>query len=228
MANVARNGLTLPTALIKIALKHFSAACPVCRFALAPVAISPKNALAVQFRSVFKVIQNLALRFSIALALAVSSVAQARLIVVDSARKMQNIASAAPQAAPALPEKPLWAADKGSTLRASLQKWADQARWTLVWDVPEGPNQQLNYPILAPLTFTGSEDQAVAACISLYEQAEKPLAVQIQRAQKLFYVHLKRAKRCAKSTVRSSLRRLRYPLDAKAFSTRAILNKARL
>src|SRR5260363_20993 len=76
---------------------------------------------------------------------------------------MQNIASAAPQAAPALPEKPLWAADKGSTLRASLQKWADQARWTLVWDVPEGPNQQLNYPILAPLTFTGSVDQAVAA-----------------------------------------------------------------
>ncbi|CCD28787.1 Putative type IV pilus protein PilL (fragment) [Candidatus Glomeribacter gigasporarum BEG34] len=125
------------------------------------------------------------------MALAVSSVAQARLIVVDSARKMQNIASAAPQAAPALPEKPLWAADKGSTLRASLQKWADQARWTLVWDVPEGPNQQLNYPILAPLTFTGSVDQAVAACISLYEQAEKPLAVQIQRAQKLFYVHLK-------------------------------------
>ncbi len=128
--------------------------------------------------------------FSIVLALAVCSAARAKLIVVDDRRVMPDTASASLDT-PGSAEETLWVANKGSTLRASMQKWADQARWTLVWDVPDGPNQQLNYPILAPLTFTGSIEQAVAACIALYERAEKPLAVQIQRAQKLFYVHLK-------------------------------------
>lgn len=99
-----------------------------------------------------------------------------------------------PIAAKALPNAgivPMWTASAGSTLRDSIQKWANQAQWTLVWDAPDGVDKSVNYPIVAPLHFEGSIDQAVGDCIRLYEHAKKPLAIEINPSQRLLYVHLK-------------------------------------
>lgn len=86
---------------------------------------------------------------------------------------------------------PLWTAPAGSTLRDSIQKWANQAQWTLVWDAPDGVDKSVNYPIVAPLHFQGSIDKAAGDCIRLYERAKKPLAIEINQSQRLLYVHLK-------------------------------------
>ncbi len=118
--------------------------------------------------------------------------------VVSVAQGVPSEAIAAPVAAPvsALPVPdagivPLWTATTGSTLRESIQKWADQAKWTLVWDAPDGVDKSVNYPIVAPLHFQGQIDEAVGDCIRLYEHAKKPLGVEINRSQRLLYVHLK-------------------------------------
>ncbi|MCW3686419.1 toxin co-regulated pilus biosynthesis Q family protein, partial [Burkholderia cenocepacia] len=80
----------------------------------------------------------------------------------------------------------------GSTLRESIQKWADEAQWHLVWNAPDGPDKQVNYPIVIALQFQGPVEKAVADCISLYEKARKPLAVLIQPEQRAFIVQLKK------------------------------------
>nr|WP_158447321.1 toxin co-regulated pilus biosynthesis Q family protein [Paraburkholderia sp. BL8N3] len=102
--------------------------------------------------------------------------------------------TAGPIAAKPVPDAgivPMWTASAGSTLRDSIQKWANQAQWTLVWDAPDGVDKSVNYPIVAPLHFEGSIDQAVGDCIKLYEHAKKPLAIEINQSQRLLYVHLK-------------------------------------
>jgi hypothetical protein len=103
-----------------------------------------------------------------------------------------------PVALAALPVPPVnagivavWNATVGSTLRGSIQKWADEAKWTLVWDAPDGVDKVVDYRIVAPLSFQGPVDDAVGDCIKLYEHAKKPLAVEINRQQRLLYVHLK-------------------------------------
>ncbi|MBY4672242.1 toxin co-regulated pilus biosynthesis Q family protein [Burkholderia multivorans] len=84
-----------------------------------------------------------------------------------------------------------WTAPAGSTLRESIQKWADEAQWHLVWNAPDGPDKQVNYPIVIALQFQGALEKAVADCISLYEKAPKPLAVLIQPEQRALIVQLK-------------------------------------
>ncbi|MGP8437817.1 TcpQ domain-containing protein [Paraburkholderia fungorum] len=86
---------------------------------------------------------------------------------------------------------PLWTAPAGSTLKDSIQKWATQSNWTLVWDAPDGVDKFVNYRVVAALHFQGSIDQAVAECIKLYEHAKKPLALDVNPSQRLLYVHLK-------------------------------------
>lgn len=78
----------------------------------------------------------------------------------------------------------VWTAKVGSTLRESIQAWADQASWHLIWDAPDGPDKQVNYPIKMELTFHGSVDQAISQCIALYEKASKPLQVIISPEQR--------------------------------------------
>jgi Toxin co-regulated pilus biosynthesis protein Q len=147
-------------------------------------------------------------------ALLVPSVAMAGMVLVDDgstatqttgvaqrpvASVAPGVASAvvsapAPAATVPVPDPgivPVWNAAKGSTLRESIQRWADQAKWTLVWEAPDGIDKTVNYPIVAPLHFQGSIDEAVGNCIRLYEHAKKPLGVEINREQRLLYVHLK-------------------------------------
>jgi hypothetical protein len=78
----------------------------------------------------------------------------------------------------------VWTAKVGSTLRESVQAWSDQAKWHLIWDAPDGPDKQVNYPIKMELTFHGSVDQAISQCIALYEKAPKPLQVIISPEQR--------------------------------------------
>jgi hypothetical protein len=148
-------------------------------------------------------------------ALLVPSVAMAGMVLVDDGSTASQTAGVAQQpvvsVAPGVPSRrfphvaapagalsapdagivPLWTATAGSTLRESIQKWADQAKWTLVWDAPDGVDKSVNYPIVAPLHFQGQIDEAVGDCIRLYEHAKKPLGVEINRSQRLLYVHLK-------------------------------------
>ncbi|KMY85742.1 hypothetical protein BUMB_03037 [Candidatus Paraburkholderia calva] len=105
-----------------------------------------------------------------------------------------DAAIVAPVAAKPVPDPgivPMWTAPAGSTLRDSIQEWATQAQWTLVWDAPDGVDKSVNYPIIAALQFQGPIDQAVDDCIRLYENSKKPLAIEINSSQRLLYVYLK-------------------------------------
>lgn len=96
--------------------------------------------------------------------------------------------------ADALPESPVvqirpapetWTGKDGSTLRESIEAWGQKAGWRVIWD--KGA-EDIDYPLLAPVRFQGTFDEAASAFIKLYEKAKKPLLVDIQATQKLIYV----------------------------------------
>lgn len=74
----------------------------------------------------------------------------------------------------------IWTAQVGSTLRTTFEQWAKRAGWTVVW-----PMEDLDYKIVAPLSFDGSIADAVGKLTRLYESAERPIAVDIRPPQKL-------------------------------------------
>ncbi len=65
-----------------------------------------------------------------------------------------------------------WNAPVGSTLRQSVEDWAKRAGWQVIW-VPE----DLDYPIEAPLSFTGSFSSAVRQIFPLYDNAKRSFVV---------------------------------------------------
>lgn len=73
---------------------------------------------------------------------------------------------------------PSWQARVGSTLRESMQAWATRAGWTLRWEA-----SGIDYPIVAPLHFTGTYVSAASAVISAYAHADRPLWVCLYTAQ---------------------------------------------
>jgi type IV pili sensor histidine kinase/response regulator len=75
-----------------------------------------------------------------------------------------------------------WQAPAGSSLRAELQRWADSARWTVVYETT------IDYPLLADLRFQGRFDQVVGEFVRLYEQSDRPLVVDISVSQRLVHV----------------------------------------
>ncbi|NTZ47728.1 hypothetical protein FCM30_18475 [Lelliottia aquatilis] len=69
-----------------------------------------------------------------------------------------------------------WHAQKGSTLKDTLMEWTQTSRcrgadWIVIWSTP------VNYPIDAPLQFSGDFHTAIAALFTLYKTADKPLYV---------------------------------------------------
>lgn len=76
--------------------------------------------------------------------------------------------------------KQVWSAKAGSTVRETVEQWAQTQSWTVYW-----PMQDLDYRIVAPLTFDGSLVDAVSKLTLLYETAQRPLAVGIFVNQKL-------------------------------------------
>ncbi len=82
----------------------------------------------------------------------------------------------------------LWTAKKGATVRGTLEEWAKRAGWTIVW-----PMEDLDYRVVAPLTFDGSVADAAGKLARLFESAERPIAVTIHTPQKLLVFSEKRS-----------------------------------
>lgn len=77
----------------------------------------------------------------------------------------------------------IWTASTGSTLRQSVEAWAQKASWTLLWE-PE----DLDYPIAAPLRFEGSFEEAIKQVFPLYDKAPRSFVVDGSAAQRLIHI----------------------------------------
>lgn len=81
----------------------------------------------------------------------VAMAAKARVLHIDASKPDASKADAgAVRARPkvAVPEMHEWALNAGETLRAALDRWATQARWTVVW-----PSSVPDYPVIAGAVY---------------------------------------------------------------------------
>lgn len=109
----------------------------------------------------------------------------AGLTVVDESPLAQADVRPASPVVHIRPAPETWVGEEGSTLRESIEAWGKKAGWRVIWDKSA---EDIDYPLLAPVRFQGTFDEAVTAFIKLYEKAKKPLLVDIQATQKLIYV----------------------------------------
>ena len=87
-------------------------------------------------------------------------------------------------APPSLPLPQVWTAEVGSTLRDSVEEWAKKARWRVIW-----AQEDLNYPIEAPLHFEGSFQEAIKQLFPLYDNAPRSFVVDgSEGSQSVLYV----------------------------------------
>lgn len=78
----------------------------------------------------------------------------------------------------------VWTAEVGSTLRESVEAWAKKARWRVIW-----AQEDLNYPIEAPLHFEGSFQEAIKQLFPLYDNAPRSFVVDgSEGTQSVLYV----------------------------------------
>ncbi|MDF3865865.1 MULTISPECIES: TcpQ domain-containing protein [Pseudomonas] len=107
----------------------------------------------------------------------------------------QSVATAtqpAPVTFPAPILRPLpqvWTADSGSTLRQSVGAWAKKANWTLIWS-----QDDLDYPIQAPLRFEGSFEEAIKQLFPLYDTAQRSFVVDGSDSQRVLHVDERKKK----------------------------------
>lgn len=87
----------------------------------------------------------------------------------------------------ATPPRPLpqvWTAEVGSTLRDTVEEWAKKARWRVIW-----AQEDLNYPIEAPLHFEGPFQEAIKQLFPLYDNAPRSFVVDgSEGSQSVLYV----------------------------------------
>ncbi|WP_080765681.1 TcpQ domain-containing protein [Pseudomonas syringae group genomosp. 3] len=83
-----------------------------------------------------------------------------------------------------------WKATVGSTLRQSVEEWAKRAGWQMIW----GP-EDLDYPIEAPLSFTGSFSSAVKQIFPLYDNAKRSFVVDGNAGQGQQVLHVSERKK---------------------------------
>ncbi|MDW9403259.1 pilus assembly protein PilL, partial [Pseudomonas soli] len=108
---------------------------------------------------------------------------------VPAPKAPNQLAVAAPviEVKPAPPSRPLpqvWTAEVGSTLRDSVEEWAKKARWRVIW-----AQEDLNYPIEAPLHFEGSFQEAIKQLFPLYDNAPRSFVVDgSEGSQSVLYV----------------------------------------
>lgn len=97
------------------------------------------------------------------------------------------VAATAIEVKPAPPSRPrpqVWKAEVGSTLRDSVEEWAKKARWRVIW-----AQEDLNYPIEAPLHFEGSFQEAIKELFPLYDNAPRSFVVDgSEGSQSVLYV----------------------------------------
>ena len=107
------------------------------------------------------------------------------------------IKTAAPQTAPASlqatpaprPLPQIWTAETGSTLRETVEGWAKNARWTLIWE-----QDDLDYSIAAPLRFEGKFEDAISQIFPLYDKAPRSFVVDGSASQRLVHIAERRTK----------------------------------
>ncbi|WP_235424038.1 toxin co-regulated pilus biosynthesis Q family protein [Citrobacter koseri] len=80
------------------------------------------------------------------------------------------------------PEPTVWLAQTGSTLKSTLKNWTTLYRcrgkdWFIFWPTP------VDYPIDAPLQFSGDFRAALNGIFSLYKKADKPLYATVNPQQ---------------------------------------------
>lgn len=102
-----------------------------------------------------------------------------------------SAASAAPKAivtdiAAPKPLAQIWTASTGSTLRQTVEGWAEKAGWKLMWQVDD-----LDYSIDAPLRFEGSFQEAIGSIFPLYDSAPRSFLVDVvdsNTSQRLIFI----------------------------------------
>lgn len=77
----------------------------------------------------------------------------------------------------------VWQASSGSTLHKTVSEWAVKEKYTVLWEAGD-----LDYPIVSPLSFSGSFEEAVFQIFGLYEKAERNFYVQGWRTQRLIKI----------------------------------------
>jgi type IV pili sensor histidine kinase/response regulator len=108
--------------------------------------------------------------------LLVPALAHAGVTIVDAPQTSQPT----PPVVQIRPMPETWVAQEGSTLRESIEEWGKRAGWRVIWD------GDTDYPLLAPVWFQGSFEEAVSAFIKLY--TKEPLIADIQVSQKIIFV----------------------------------------
>lgn len=102
--------------------------------------------------------------------------------VAATARPVPANIMRAPEPAPA---SAAWTASVGSTLRQTITDWCKRAGWQLIWN-----QEDLDYPIEAPLSFNGTFEEAVAQIFPLYDNAPRRFVVDgsSNSSQRIVYV----------------------------------------
>jgi type IV pili sensor histidine kinase/response regulator len=77
----------------------------------------------------------------------------------------------------------IWTASTGSSLRQTVEGWAEKAHWRLIWQIDD-----LDYPIDAPLRFEGSFEEAIREIFPLYDSAPRSFVVDGSSSQMLVYI----------------------------------------
>lgn len=78
---------------------------------------------------------------------------------------------------------PVWLAPTGSTLQKTVAEWAVKEKYTVIWEAGD-----LDYPIVSPLIFKGSFEDAVTQIFGLYDKAERSFTVKGWRTQRLIKI----------------------------------------
>jgi len=76
-----------------------------------------------------------------------------------------------------------WAVLAGSSLRQTLEGWADAAGWDVVWDNP------VDYKVRASATFTGDFLDSVGRLVDAVYQTNPELAVTLYRGNRVVHVY---------------------------------------
>jgi len=76
-----------------------------------------------------------------------------------------------------------WDAAVGSTLKQSVEAWAQRAGWKVVWEATD-----LDYPIEAALHFRGTFAEAIAQVFPLYDGARRSFVVDANTSQRIVAV----------------------------------------
>lgn len=91
---------------------------------------------------------------------------------------------AAPRAeVKSFPAQAKWSASEGMTMREAVVAWAKQANWSVQWVAEE-----VDYPILGTLSYTGSFENAVTGIFQAHQKVERPLKVRGNSQQRVIIV----------------------------------------